>query len=404
MKRFSYKAKDQSGGATSGVVESLSDKSAVRVLQERGLMVISISEKRVWDWKNISFGLLGPTVTSREVTTFTGLLATMISAGLPLTDALDNLSLQTTNSYFREVQRSIIHDVQSGVSLSEAMGRYPQVFDALYINLVKAGEASGKMDETLSKLAETMESNLDFKAKVKGAMIYPMVVVMAMLAIAVFMLTTIIPRISDVYKEFGADLPLPTRILIDLSNIVSNDFIIVAVVVLLLAYAVRTLKKNPTSEYLINNFMFKMPVMGALNGEVTVTIIARTLGMLLYSGVAILDSLKIVAKAMENNYYRSGLLAAATLVEKGLPLSLAFRRDPNFPLIMTQLLAIGEQTGTVDQSLLKLAKFYQEITERKVKTLTTLLEPMLILLMGSMVGALAIAVLLPMFNLVNVIK
>lgn len=403
MKRFTYKAKDQAGATTSGIVESLTDKSAVRTLQERGLMVISISENRVWDWKSLPLGLFGPSVSEREVATFTGLLATMISTGLPLTDALENLSTQAVNSFFREIIRSVIHDVQSGIALSDALGRYPQVFNQLYINLVKAGEASGKMDETLAKVAETMESNLDFKAKVKGALTYPAVVVTAMIGIATFMLTTIIPTIAGVYQQFGSQLPLPTRILITLSHLVTNYFLIVVIVIILLAYAVRTLMKNPTSEYLINNLMFQMPVMGQLNAEMTLTIIARTLGMLLYSGVAILDALNIMAKAVENNYYRSGLLAAAAMVEKGLPLSLAIRRNSHFPLIMTQLLAIGEQTGTVDQSLLKLAKFYQEITERKVKTLTTLLEPMLILLMGSMVGGLALAVLLPMFNLVNVI-
>lgn len=404
MKRFLYKAKDQLGITTSGVVESVSDKTAVRTLQEKGLLVVSLAEKRVWDWQSLTTGLFWSRVSEREIATFTGFLATMIATGLPLADALENLAMQTRNAYFREVIRSAIHDVQSGLSLSEALGRYPKIFDTLYVNLVKAGEASGKMDEVLVKLAETLEANLDFKAKVSGALIYPAVVTVAMLAVAIFMLTTIIPRIAEVYKQFGADLPLPTRILTGLSSLITNYFLVVIILIGLVVFGVRTLLKNPTSEYLINNLFFRIPVLGPLNAEVTLTIVARTLGMLLYSGVGILSALSIMARAVPNNYFRSGLLTAVALVEKGLPLSLAIRRNPDFPPLMSQLLAIGEETGTVDQSLAKLAKYYQDITERKTKTLTSLLEPILLIVMGTMVGGLAIAVLLPMFNLVNVIK
>lgn len=404
MKRFLYKVKDQSGATTSGEIESVSDKTAVRTLQEKGLLVISLSERQIWDWKNVSLGIFGSRVSPREIATFTGFLATMISTGLPLADALENLATQTQNAYFREALRSVIHDVQSGLALSEALGRYPKIFDGLYVNLVKAGEASGKMDEVMAKIAETLEADLDFKGKVQGALMYPAVVTVAMLGVAIFMLTTIIPRIAEVYQQFGADLPLPTRLLIGLSSLITNYFLVFIILIALAVFGIRTLLKNPTSEYLINNLFFRIPVLGPLNAEVTLTIVARTLGMLLYSGVAILEALAIMARAVPNNYFRSGLLTAAQLVEKGLPLSLAIRRNPDFPPLVSQLLAIGEETGTVDQSLAKLAKYYQDITERKTKTLTALLEPILLIVMGTMIGGLAIAVLLPMFNLVNVIK
>lgn len=404
MKQFAYKARDSSGTETQGVVESLSDKAAVRTLQERGLLVVSLSQKRVWDWSNLTLGVFGSRVSSREIATFTQFLATMLSTGLPLSDALENLAMQTTNGYFREVIRSLVHDVQSGISLSDALGRFPKLFDTLYVNLIKAGEASGKMDEVMAKLAETLEANLDFKAKVSGALTYPAVVTVVMVGVAVFMLTTVIPRIAEVYKQFGADLPLPTRILIGLASLVTNYFLVAVILVALLVFGVRTLLKNPTSEYLLNNLSFRLPVFGPLNAEMTVAIVARTLGMLLYSGVAILDALAIMARAVPNNYFRSGLLEARELVEKGLPFSLAMRRNPNFPPLMSQLLAIGEETGTVDQSLGKVAKYYQDITERKTKTLTSLLEPVLLIIMGTLVGGMAIAVLLPMFNLISVIK
>ncbi len=404
MKQFSYKAKNQAGATVAGVVESLSDKTAVRALQEKGLLVVSLAEKRSFDLANLLSGLFGGGVSQGEIATFTSFLSTMLSTGLPLPEALENLATQTRNNYFRDVLRSIIHDVQAGTSLSDSLSRYPKLFDNLYVNLVKAGEASGKLDDVMAKLAETLEANLDFKAKIQGAMIYPAVVTTAMLAVAIFMLTTIVPQIADVYKQFGSDLPLPTKILIGISDLVSHMFLVFVVLVGLIVFGIRTLMKNPTSEYMLNNLFFRIPIIGTLNAEATLTIVTRTLGMLLYSGVAILESLSIMAKAVANNYFRSGLMSAAVLVEKGLPLSLAIRRNPSFPPLVSQLLAIGEETGTIDQSLLKVAKYYQEITERKTKTLSTLLEPILLIVMGVMIGALAIAVLLPMFNLVNVIK
>jgi type IV pilus assembly protein PilC len=328
----------------------------------------------------------------------------MMTTGLPLTDALSNLVFQAKGGYFKEVLRSVFHDVQSGVSLSVSMSRFPKAFDELYVNLVKAGEASGKVDDALGKLADTLEANLDFRAKVTGAMVYPMVIVVAMSAIGVFMITNIIPKISQVYQEFGAELPLPTKILIGLANILRNYTIVVVIIGVGVYFSIRSLRKNPLSDQMINDAFFKFPVMGQLNAEVTLAIICRTLGTLLGSGVAILDSLKIVSKIVGNNYFRAGLVEAAGFVEKGLPLSLALRRNPHFPVMMAQLVAIGEETGTLDQSLERLAKFYQTNAEQKVKTLTTLLEPLMILMMGGMVGGLALAVLLPMFNLVNVIK
>jgi type IV pilus assembly protein PilC len=404
MKQFTYKARTLDGKNVTGLVESLSADQAARTLQERKLLVLAVTEKHFFDWHNLAGGGLGQRVSAREVATFTRLLSTMMTTGLPLTDALSNLVFQAKGGYFKEVLRSVFHDVQSGVSLSVSMSRFPKAFDELYVNLVKAGEASGKVDDALGKLADTLEANLDFRAKVTGAMVYPMVIVVAMSAIGVFMITNIIPKISQVYQEFGAELPLPTKILIGLANILRNYTIVVVIIGVGVYFSIRSLRKNPLSDQMINDAFFKFPVMGQLNAEVTLAIICRTLGTLLGSGVAILDSLKIVSKIVGNNYFRAGLVEAAGFVEKGLPLSLALRRNPHFPVMMAQLVAIGEETGTLDQSLERLAKFYQTNAEQKVKTLTTLLEPLMILMMGGMVGGLALAVLLPMFNLVNVIK
>lgn len=403
MKQFTYKVRDGKGVTSEGLIESSTVEQAARTLQERKFLIINLSEKNSFNWKIILDKFLAGKVSEREIATFTRLLATMLGTGLPLTDAISNLLAQTKNKKFQEVLQTILHDVQSGVSLSESMKR-SKIFNDLYINLVKAGEASGKMEEALSRLAETMESNLDFHGKITGAMVYPIVIVVAMMGIGVFMITSIIPKIASVYKEFGADLPLPTRILITISDFMTHYTVWVFIFAIGVFFTVRAIRKNPELDFKINNAMLKFPVFGALNAEVSLAIICRTLATLLASGVAILDALKIVAKTMANDHFRSGLNEAAGYVEKGVPLSVAFKRNPNFPVMMAQLMAIGEETGTADQSLERLAKFYQDSAERKVKILTTLLEPMMILLMGGMVAGLALAVLLPMFNLVNVIK
>ncbi len=403
MKQFTYKARDVKGVTSEGLIESSTLEQAAKTLQERKFLIINLSEKNSFDFKSILDKLLAGKVSEREIATFTRLLSTMLSTGLPLTDAISNLSAQTKSKKFQEVLQTILHDVQSGVSMSESMER-SKVFGELYVNLVKAGEASGKMEEALSRLADTLEANLDFRGKITGAMVYPAVIVVAMIGIGVFMITNIIPKIADVYKEFGADLPLPTRILIGISDIMTHYTILAAAAGVGIFVGIRAIRKNPELDFRINNAMLKFPVFGALNTEVSLAIICRTLATLLSSGVAILDALKIVAKTMANDHFRSGLNEAAKSVEKGIPLSVAFKRDVNFPVMMSQLMSIGEETGTADESLERLAKFYQDSAERKVKILTTLLEPMMILLMGGMVAGLALAVLLPMFNLVNVIK
>ncbi len=405
MKQFTYKAKDANGSTLTGIVESADQLAAAKTLQEHGLLVISVNEKKSLNFGDLKSLIPGVSkVSDQEVATFTRLLSTMLKAGLPLIDALSNLAVQTTNPYFKDVVRSVLQDVQGGISLSASMKRYPKVFNNLYVSLVAAGEASGKVGETMERLAEMLESDLDFKGKIKGALIYPAIVVVAMAGVAIFMITTIIPKIADVYDEFGAELPLPTKILIGISDIFVHYTIFVVIFIVIVIIAVKIFRKNPASDLLINNFMYRLPIMGELNSEVVMTILTRTLGTLINSGISILDSLKIVANAMANDKYKMGLEYAAQTVEKGLPFSSAIRRNPDFAPIVAQLSAIGEETGTLGDSLNRLSKYYQDSSERKVKALTTALEPIMILVMGAMVGGLAIAVLLPMFNLVNVIK
>jgi type IV pilus assembly protein PilC len=400
MNTFNYRAKDKLGKVVLGQIEAVDDRQAAVMLRNRGLFVVDIK---------IRSGLLEAAtairggVSEQELANFTRYLATMLSTGLPLTDALSNLQSQASAA-LGEIIASVTRDISGGLSMSEAMGRFPKTFNHLYVSLVKAGETSGTVDEALSRLADTLEKQIEFKGKIKGAMVYPIIVVAAMFGIGGVMMTVVIPKISEVYKDFGSDLPLPTKILIMISDFLVHYTwlagIIVAGIVALFIYY----KRTPMGEYQISNLSYKLPIFGSLNKDVTFAVVCRTLGALVGSGIAILDALKIVANVAGNNIYRDGLTKAQSEVEKGFPLSMSLKNNPNYPSLIAQMVGIGEETGTIDQSLFRLASFYESSAERKVKVLTTALEPLLILVMGVGVGGLAIAVLLPMFNLVNVIK
>lgn len=403
MKQFAYRVRNKNGESSNGIIESLNSQQAVRTLQERKLLVISLTERRSIDLKKLLSGEIFNSVSGRELANFTQLLSTMMSTGLPLTDALSNLIIQQKQGYFREILQSLLHNVQAGMTLSDAMSQCGNVFSELYINIVKAGEASGKVDEALKRMSESMETELEFRGKLSGAMTYPIVLVVVMTGIGTFMITSIIPQIANVYKEYNAQLPLPTMILMGFATAIKDYFLVVLFALLVLVFIYRALRKNRVSDYLINNSLFNAPIFGKLNEETLLVTVCRTLAILLASGVAILEALKIVSKAVGNNKFRIELLDTAGGVEKGLPLSAAIRRNPDFPLMIAQLVAIGEETGTVDQSLEHLAKFYQDSAERRIKAVTTLFEPLMLLMMGGLIGGLAIAVLLPIFNLSNVI-
>jgi len=400
--KYNYKAKDSTGKTKSGVVEAINPQQAVKALQDNKLLVIELNEKK--EWKLNILGNSVNKVSAQDIAQFTRLLATMLNTGLPLTEALGNLAVQSTNEKFKDVIKSLLVDVQGGQTMSISMSRFPDIFNNLYLSLVKAGETSGKVDDALAKLADTLESQIEFKAKIKGALLYPLIIVVAMTGIGILMITTVIPKIADVYKEFGAELPLPTRILMSFANFLTNYTIIALLIIAVVIFVWNTLRKNKATDLLISNALLNFPIFGPMSQESELAILNRTLATLVGAGVGIVDSLKVTCGTLGNNYFREGLTQAASDVQKGIPLSQSLRGVPEFPIMVSQLISIGEETGTLDQSLMRLADFFQNSAERKVKTLTTALEPMLILIMGTAVGGLAIAVLLPMFNLVNVIK
>jgi type IV pilus assembly protein PilC len=403
MAIFEYLAKDQRGQTIKGKTEAPDTKRAVKLLREQNLTIISLSPK------GAGGGVLGSLkklqgVGTRDKATFTRLFSTMMATGLPITQALSNLVAQTENPRFIEVLSEVLRDVEGGASLSTALSRHRDVFDEIYISLVKTGEAAGNLDKTLTRLAETLEKDREFKGKIKGALLYPVIVAIAMVGVGALMMVVVIPKISAVYEEANAALPLPTQMLIGFSNILRSSGMFLVAGLLGFFVFIRFFKKTKQGEVLFGDLSFKIPVFGELDRQVALTSLVRTLGVLVGSGIAILDALRLTAETLGHNVFRRGLEAAVSQVEKGLPLSIVLQANKDFPPIVGQMVTVGEETGTLDEILGRLSAYFETEAEYQIKNLTTALEPFIIILMGVAVAGLAAAVILPLFNLVNVIK
>lgn len=403
MEIFEYIARDREGKKIKGKIESPSEERAAALLRERNLVIISLTPQETdagffYQLKKLQ------KVGGKDKATFTRLLATMLSTGLTIIDALENLALQTENLGFKETISEMLRDIEGGASLSAALSRHKEIFDEIYISLVKTGEAAGTLDKTLKRLAESLEKERDFKGKIKGAMLYPVIVSVAMVGVAVLMLVVVIPKISAVYEEAGAVLPLPTLLMIGLSKLITTRWYFLLGGIFFVFLLFRALKETEQGKVILGNLAFKIPIFGEMNRQVALTSFIRTLGVLVESGLSILEALRLTSKTIGENIYKLILEEAAVQVEKGFSLSTILKSREEFPPIVGQMIAVGEETGTLDEILGRLSLYFEGEAEMKIKNLTTALEPFIIVVMGAAVAGLAVAVLMPLFNLVNVIK
>lgn len=402
MAKFNYKARNAQGKLFSGVAEAANDVQVAAILKDRNLVPVEIKPYRGAIDIDVTEKIFG--VSLGAVAAFTRQLATMVAAGLPLTEALTILQAQVSSKKLQDILQEAIGQVTAGAALSTAFSKHPDVFSPLYLAMLRAAEASGSMDKTLIRLAEQMEQERDFRGKIKGALLYPAIVSIAMVGIAVVMLVFVIPKIADVYSQFNADLPLPTQILIALSHVVSATIFLFPVFIAGIFFGYRWFARTPAGGRFLSNLGYKLPVFGPLNKMVTFAIMIKTLGSLIGAGIPILDALRITKGTVGDNIYGDALEKAAIQVEKGVRLSIPIQQEKIFPTIIGQMLNIGEETGQLDALLEKLAKYFEEESAQRIKNLTTALEPILIVIMGAGVAGLALTVLLPLFNLVNVIK
>jgi type IV pilus assembly protein PilC len=325
----------------------------------------------------------------------------MITAGLPLTDGLRILEQQSKPA-IQKLLADLIRDIEGGNSFGDALEKHPDLFDRVFIQLVRAGEAGGVLDEILARLADNLEKAKDFRSKTRGALIYPVIVLIAMAIVGAIMMIFVIPKLTEMYADFGADLPLATQLLISISNFFVNFWWLMIAAIVGGIFGIQAWYKTDQGLHYIDKMKLQIPIMGQLRRKIILTEFSRTMSLLLAAGVSLLEGLAITTKAVDNVLYRDALEQAADQVEKGVSLGQAISAyDEIFPPILYQMIAVGEETGKLDEVLMKLADYFQSETEQEIKNLTTALEPIIMIVLGLMVGVMVIAIIMPIYNLTS---
>lgn len=399
MKRFNYKAKDKSGNLVTGEVEAATPNAAAKLVKGRGLYVISITPKM-----DSPFALIRryrDRVTIGDVATFTRQLSTMINAGLPITEAILILRSQSSGS-MQKIVAQILADIEAGDSFSNSLSKHPKVFSKTYIALVKSGEVGGVMDAVLLRLADNMEKQEEFGSRVRGAMIYPVIIVVGMVIVAFVMMIFVIPKLTSLYVDFGATLPAPTRILMAISGFFVRFWYVIILLVIGAIYSVKLYISSPLGRRNMDAFLFKVPVYGELQRQIILTELTRTLALMVGAGVPILEALNITSEVVSNTIISDALKDSAKQIERGFPIAFSFSRHPEaFPFLLSQMIAVGEETGKMDEVLTKISHIFEVESDEKVKGLTATIEPIVMVVLGLGVGFLVIAVILPIYNLTS---
>jgi len=398
MAIYVWRGRNRFGDIVAGERVAASIEELRRALQREQITVLEVKPKR----PAISIPFFRrEKVKLKDLAVFSRQLSVLIDAELPLIQSLNILAEQTKNKYFQRVIRTIRSDVEAGSTLNQAMRKHPKAFDDLYCNLVASGEQSGSLDVMLRRLAEYNEKILRLRAKVRQAMIYPSAIIIFAILVAIFLLWRVIPVFANIFTELGASLPFLTRTIIGLSHFVQRFIILIILGLIALVILFRYYRKTPTGRWTIDRLILKIPVLGPLMRKVAVSRFTRTLSTLVSGGVAMLESLQITATTAGNVIIEKAILDARKAVAEGRSLNESLAETGQFPFMLTQMVSVGEATGTLDEMLAKLAEFFDEEVDAAVAALLSVLEPVLIIFVGLMVGTLIISMYLPIFSLIS---
>jgi type IV pilus assembly protein PilC len=396
MERFRFKARTDRGELRKGIVEAQTEVTAAQVLRDQKLIIVELHEIGTGQ----SIFSFGQKVKFADVVNFTRQLSTMIGAGLPLTDALSILQIQVTPS-LQTVVADILRSIEGGSTFADALTHHTDTFSRVYISLVRAGEAAGVLDTILVRLADTLEKDREFKEKTKGAMIYPVIVVVGMLIVTTVMMIFVLPKLTLMYKDFGVKLPFITQILIDTSTFMNRFWYVLMVAIATGIYVFKQWKKTKLGAYQYDTLILKLPVFGKIKSMVIMTEFTRTLALLASAGVSLVESLGIVKEVADSEVMRRALAEVAKDVEKGNPLAISLAKHPVFPMIVSQMTSVGEQTGKLDEILNRVAGYFESEAEHAIKNMSTAMEPIIMLVLGIGVGFLVVAIIVPIYNLTS---
>lgn len=407
MAQFEFLAVNNKKASISSTIEATDRLSAINMLKSKGLRVVTIKEKSSKSG-GFSFGKKSKGVKAEELVVFTRQLSTMVSAGVPILRALNSMSQHAQSAGFRTTINSVIKDIEGGTSFADALSKHPNSFNDVYVNMVRAGETGGILDDILKRLALQQEKNDSIKKKVKSAMTYPMVLIVITVGAFFGLMIFVIPAIGKTIKDLGgedAELPLITQIMLSISSFLISYWYIIFPIIGAGIWAVMRYIKTPVGKRKFHRFILKAPIVSKIVKKVAVARFTRTFSALTGAGVAVLEALDTTAKAVGNKVYEDSLINAARRVQNGEVLSKIIAEDEDlYPPIVSQMLSVGEETGQTDKVLVKVADFYEEEVDTAISGLSSTIEPVMIVFMGGMVGLIAASVMMPITGLANQIK
>ncbi len=406
MPMYKWEGIARNGQVKSGTKEAANEGQILQYLRAQQIRPKKISASRGGGGglANMNFSF-GSGVSQKEIVVFSRQFATMIDAGLPLVQCLDILGSQAANPAFKKVVKGVQADVEGGSTFADALKKHPNVFDALYVNLVAAGEVGGILDVILQRLASYLEKVMKLKGQVKSAMVYPASIVVVAVVVITVLLVWVIPIFENMFKEFGgAALPAPTQIVINISRWTQHNFYLLILGIVALVFAWKYIRKNPRGLEVTDDIFLKLPVFGPLLRKVAVARFTRTLGTMISSGVPILEALDITARAAGNKTVEKAIYRARVSISEGKSVAEPIAQSKVFPPMVCQMINVGEQTGALDTMLGKIADFYDDEVDAAVKGLTSLMEPAMMVILGGLIGGLVVAMYLPIFNMASNLK
>ncbi len=402
MRKFNYEAKDNTTNKTvKAMVQAESEQAAAKLLIAQGFKPIAISEAEA---ESSFFGRFSNRITSKDKVVFTRQLATLIGAGLPLSQSLHTLVDQTPNSRLQVVLQDIIASVEGGRSLHDSFARHPEVFDKLFLALVAAGEASGTLDEALQHIAEQQEKDAEIMSRIRGALTYPVIVLFVIVGVLVFMLVTVVPQVEKLYKDLHQTLPFITQVIVDLSRFITQFWLVILIVLGVALYTVISYFRTDAGRQTMDTIKLSVPMFNGLFRRLYMARFMRTGSTLLQTGVSMLDMLSISSEAVNNSIIAAEISNAAEKVKGGKDLSSALSVEEDIPKLVPQMISIGERSGQIDDMMAKTAKIYEEELDEEIRTISTSIEPILMVVLAIVAGGMVAAILLPIYSLVNTIN
>ncbi|MHB0978354.1 MAG: type II secretion system F family protein [Minisyncoccota bacterium] len=404
MTLYTYKAKNREGNIYEATHESKDKTDLFNFVREEGGTIIKVDETKTGVMSRDIFGGLFGRIKMHDKIILARNLGSMISAGLSVTRALSVMEKQTKNKNLKALFRGLIDDVSRGQTLSDSMQTRPKIFSPLFISMTRAGEESGNLSNSLSIVASQMDKSYALSKKIHGALIYPGVILSAMVVIAILMLIYMVPTLTATFKGLGVELPMSTQVIVAMSDFMVANTLLTVGIILILVLGVVTLLKSVFGQRLIDTVSLRLPVIGEIVKEVNSARTARTLSSLLSSGVDVVIALGVTIDVLQNHLYKSILEEARTAIQKGEPMSAVFERNENlYPAFVGEMVSVGEETGKISELLLGVATYYEEDVDEKTKDLSTIIEPLLMIVIGAGVGVFAISMLAPTYSLVNYI-